>query len=137
MHHQTKAALYIREKAIASDQSYEDIANNIGVHLREDFDEINKSFQPAIVQEAIRETTKYIGNLKKRYDDVRDLRAEINQYEDQVTAELRQEFEEAGGNYDIIDGKNVHDLTNDQFQHNVGIIRNILLRRRQMVDSFE
>ena len=62
------------------------------------------------------------------------MRAEINQYQDQETVELRQEFEDAGGNYDIIDGKKVNDLTDDQFQHNVGIIRNILHRRKQRGD---
>ena len=40
-HHQVKAALYIREKAIKLGQSYEDIANNIGNHLREDFEKIS------------------------------------------------------------------------------------------------
>ena len=64
------------------------------------------------------------------------MRAEINQYEDDETGVLRQEFEEAGGNYDIIDGKQVHDLTNDQFQHNVVTLRQVLQRRKQM-SNFE
>ena len=95
---------------------------------------INQSFQPSIVREAIKETSQNIEKLKNRYDVVKDQRAEINQYEDQETGVLRQEFDDAGGNYDIIDGDKVHELTDDQFQHNVGTLRQVLQRKKQRGD---
>ena len=62
------------------------------------------------------------------------MRAEINQYEGQDTAELRQEYTQAGATYDIIEGDKVHDLTEDNFQHHVGLLRNILHRRKLRSD---
>ena len=62
------------------------------------------------------------------------MRAEVSQFEDQ--GGIQQEYIQSGGTYDILAGDKVHDLTDETFQHNVGLLRHILLRRRQM-SNFE
>ena len=134
-HHQAKAAFYIHEKAIKTDQSFEDVANNIGNHLTEDFNTINPSFQPSIVREAIRETSQNIEKLKKRYDVVQELKSEVSEFQDQ--GGIRDDYFQSGATYDILEGEKVHDLTGEGFQHNVGILRPVLQRRKQSTFDFE
>ena len=63
------------------------------------------------------------------------MRAEVSQYEDQEA--IREEYNQAGANYDILAGEKVHELSDDVFQHNVGILKQVLSRRRQTNFDFE
>ena len=63
------------------------------------------------------------------------MRAQVNEFQDQELDALRQEYTQSGATYDIIEGDKVHDLTEETFQHNVGLLRNILHRRKQIVDD--
>ena len=60
------------------------------------------------------------------------MRTQVSQFEDQ--GGIRQEFNQSGGTYDILAVDKVNELSEDEFQHNVGLLRNILHRRKQRGD---
>ena len=55
--------------------------------------------------------------------------AHVNQYEDRDA--IREEYMRSGANYDILTGDKVHDLTDEAFENNVKILRQVLQKRRE------
>ena len=67
--------------------------------------------------------------FKNRYEVFKDLIAEASEFED--TNALKRKYTQAGAIYDIIEGDKVHDLSEDDFQHNVGTQRQVLQKKKK------